>query len=209
MTVIQLMTTDQLLTATLQPKVSAGAVNTVQLQVDFCAQWEGFAKSAVFHTNKSTKRYEKILDSECKCIVPAEVLKEECILYIGIRGQKDADVKTTTLLKYKVVAGAKAGASTEIAPTPTIYQQLLTNYAEAMEAVSGVVETVETTLAEAQEEVVAALANTMPKTGGEFTGNTVAASVAGNQSGIRNMTFFDNAGTAITDNISIIKCYDK
>lgn len=43
----------------------------------------------------------------------------------------------------------------------------------------------------------------------KLASNTIAATVAGNLFGIRNMIFFDNAGTEITDNVSVIKCYDK
>ena len=51
--------------------------------------------------------------------------------------------------------------------------------------------------------------NAMPKSGGNFVGNVTASTVAGNISGIRNMIFFDNAGTPITDSVGVIKCYDK
>ena len=51
--------------------------------------------------------------------------------------------------------------------------------------------------------------NAMPKAGGDFVGNVTASTVAGNISGIRNMIFFDNAETPITDSVSVIKCYDK
>lgn len=51
--------------------------------------------------------------------------------------------------------------------------------------------------------------NAMPKAGGNFVGNVTASTVAGNISGIRNMIFFDNAGTPITDSVGVIKCYDK
>lgn len=51
--------------------------------------------------------------------------------------------------------------------------------------------------------------NAIQKSGDNLTGNVEAASVAGNVLGIRNMIFFDSTGAEITDNISVIKCYDK
>ena len=65
-------------------------------------------------------------------------------------------------------------------------------------------------VAEVSVQKAQATANAaMPRAGGDFTGNVTAAAKAGNLSGIRNMTFFDKVGTAVTDSISIIKCYDK
>lgn len=49
----------------------------------------------------------------------------------------------------------------------------------------------------------------MPKSGGVFSGNVVGASIGGNLSGLRNMSFFSNDGIDITDNVVQIKCYDK
>ena len=51
--------------------------------------------------------------------------------------------------------------------------------------------------------------NAMPKAGGEFDAEVSGKPVAGNVQSFRNMVFYDSAGTEITDNISVIKCYDK
>ncbi len=51
--------------------------------------------------------------------------------------------------------------------------------------------------------------NAMPKDGGSFEGAVSGEAVAGNVQSFRNMVFYDSAGTEITDNISVIKCYDK
>lgn len=62
---------------------------------------------------------------------------------------------------------------------------------------------------EAAEEVIDKANAAMPKGGGDFVGKVTAFEIPGNQSSIRNMIFYDNAGVEITDNISVIKCYDK
>lgn len=51
--------------------------------------------------------------------------------------------------------------------------------------------------------------NAMPKAGGEFENAVSVKPVPGNVQSFRNMVFYDSAGTEITDNISVIKCYDK
>lgn len=136
MTVINLMAADQLLTATQAPPIAAGDIDTVQIQVDFDELWTAFAKSAVFHTNKKPEVYEMLLDEGGCCTVPAEVLAEECNLFIGVRGVDGARIKTTTLVKYKINTGAPCGNTTTIEPTPDMYQQMLTACGDAMESAS-------------------------------------------------------------------------
>ena len=79
MTTIGLVANDQLLTVVLNPKITSGDQNTVDIHVDFSEDWDGFAKSAVFFTsNDKNTVYEKMMISG-ECIVPAEVLAEPCV----------------------------------------------------------------------------------------------------------------------------------
>ena len=130
MTTIGLSANDQLLAVTLNPKVASGNQNTVTLHVDFSDDWDEFAKSAVFFTSSDTNTiYEKVLTNG-ECIVPTEVMRKDGILYIGVRGviSQNNEVKTTSLVKYKITEGSPSGTGTEVEPTPDIYQQLLTAY---------------------------------------------------------------------------------
>lgn len=128
MTTIELVTNDQSLTLISNSMISSGEQNTVNVHVEFDEDWHGYAKSAVFFTsNDRNTVYEKVLvDDECK--VPAEVMVKAGILYIGVRGVNSVnnEVKTTSLVKYKVVDGAPSGTGTEIEPTPSVYDQLST-----------------------------------------------------------------------------------
>lgn len=128
MTIIHATATDQVLTATRMPMVSCNNQNTVRLYIHFDASWDGYAKSAVFHTSKDPTVYEVILSADGSnghCLVPAEVLIEEATLYIGVRGIKTTsnEVKSSTLVKYKVLPGTPSMVIS--APSPNVYQQLL------------------------------------------------------------------------------------
>ena len=138
MTTIGLVANDQLLVVVLNPKVSSGDQNTVSIHVDFSEDWNGFTKSAVFFTSNDTDTvYEKIMN-DGECIVPAEVMAESCILYIGVRGvnSENNEVKTTSLVKYKILEGTPSGTGTEVEPTPDVYQQILTAYGKTQDEIA-------------------------------------------------------------------------
>ena len=130
MTTIGLSANDQLLAVTLNPKLASGQQNTVDIRVEFSDDWDGFAKSAVFFTSNDTNTiFEKVLTNG-ECVIPAEVMSKDGVLYIGVRGvnSQNNEVKTTSLVKYKISEGSPSGAGTEVEPTPDIYQQLLSAY---------------------------------------------------------------------------------
>lgn len=126
MTYIYLTTNDQQLFESSKPTVASGNQNTVILHVDFDEPWDGYAKSAVFFTEKSPV-YEVVL-SDDECAVPREVLKKDGMIYIGVRGvsSSTSEVKSSAVLKYRIVKGAPEGDGTTVLPTPTVYQQLIT-----------------------------------------------------------------------------------
>lgn len=126
MTTISLVATDQVLSVALQPRIASGDRNSVMLHVDFDAEWNGYARSAVFFTSEDDTVYEVIMNGG-ECIVPHEVLTASGILYIGMRGVSGNDnrVKTSSLVKYKIVEGAPAGTGTLVEPSASVYQQLL------------------------------------------------------------------------------------
>ena len=137
MTTIGLTATDQSLTVAVNPKITSGDVNTVDVQVEFSEDWNGYAKSAVFFTSINPNAIYEIVMTNNRCIVPAEVLEKSCILSIGVRGVNSNDnaIKTTSLVKYKITEGTPAGTVSEIEPTPDVYQQLLTAYGKIDDAI--------------------------------------------------------------------------
>ena len=137
MTKIYLVATDQTLTVRQNPKVASGNVNTVHVNVEFSTHWDGFGKSAVFFRDeKGAKPYEKVLTAG-ECVVPPEVLIDDGIIFIGVRGVgSNGVVKASALIKYKIVDGAPEGEGTSVEPTASVYQQLLAAYGKADEAIA-------------------------------------------------------------------------
>ena len=126
MTTITLMTIDQILSVTDQPKITSGDRDTDKIRVEFDEVWQKYTKSAVFYTDYDNRVYEILMDSD-ECIIPHEVLAKAGTLYIGIRGVNlDTNaVKTSTLVKYKIENGAPSGSEAALPPTATDYQQII------------------------------------------------------------------------------------
>lgn len=130
MTTIYAATNDNVLVATILPKIAQNNINTVKLHVDFDSAWDGVAaRSAVFTTSKSAKPYEAILSSDGNCIIPYEVLVEECKLYIHLKGVISSSnaTKTTQRLTVRVLGGTPVVIVSD--PSPSVYQQMLNELA--------------------------------------------------------------------------------
>lgn len=134
MTIIRLFANDQKLSVAMGPKIASGDRNSVSLQITFSGNWSRYEKSAVFFTSWDNTVYEVLLD-DCKCTVPHEVLAKSGDLYIGVRGvdPDENEVKTSTLVKYRIEKGAPVGDATSMEPTPDVYQQILAKLAEIKE----------------------------------------------------------------------------
>ena len=125
MTTIYAKTIDQVLVATVLPKLAQNNINTVRLHVDFDSAWtDTNAKSAVFTTSKNPFPYEVIFSAAGDCLIPQEVLTDECKLYITVKGiNSSGKVKASTKLTTKVLDGTPAIIIAD--PTLDVYQQLL------------------------------------------------------------------------------------
>lgn len=130
MTIIGLAANDQSLSIVSKPKVASGDQNSVKVQIDFDAVWDDYGKSAVFFTDKKPKDVYEIILVNGECVIPFEVLEKSGVLYIGVRGVNASEdkVKTSTLVKYKIVDGAPEGEGASVPPTSNVYRQLLTAY---------------------------------------------------------------------------------
>lgn len=126
MTTIYAIATDQVLTATILPKVACSNQNTVKLHVDFDASWNNYAKSAVFFTNNDATRYEVVFSGDGNCFIPAEVLAERGRLCITVKGVNGNTVKSSTELWVKILAGTPTMIISD--PTANVYNQLLNLY---------------------------------------------------------------------------------
>ena len=99
MTIIHARTQDQVLVATILPKVACGNKKTVKLHVEFDSAWDGLTKTAIFYTSNDPTPYPVKMSSTGECTIPHEVLAEVGYLYISIEGADSASrkVKTTAL----------------------------------------------------------------------------------------------------------------
>lgn len=88
MTRIYLVANDQGLTATQQPKIASGNKKSVGIHVDFDSHWDGYAKSAVFFTEKEKIPYEMVLTLG-ECEIPVEVLVNSGAIFIGMDFTKE------------------------------------------------------------------------------------------------------------------------
>lgn len=130
MTIVYAATEDQHLIATVLPKLAQNNVNTVRLHVVFDKSWDQYpAKSAVFTTSKSARPYPVTISAGGDCLIPPEVLAEECKLYIVVEGKNTATgaTKASTRLTVKVLGGHPAVIISD--PTPSVYHRLLTENA--------------------------------------------------------------------------------
>lgn len=131
-TCIKLKTVDQRLSAVQQPILASGDVGTVRVEYAIDSYWDGYALSGTFYTGKKPEDvYEQPL-TDGACVIPWEVLHEDGILYIGLRGVDGAGlVKTAAPVRYRIEKGSPGGSATAVEPTPDVYQQLLAMANEA------------------------------------------------------------------------------
>lgn len=134
MTTILAYTNDQTLSATQLPIVAENNANSVRLCVKFDSSWDGYGKSAVFFTDKDPTPYEAILSADDICIIPPVVLAEAGRLYIGIKGAKGDEEKTTGLLNCKISKGTPTVIVSD--PSDDVYAQLLGAYGATNEKVA-------------------------------------------------------------------------
>jgi len=134
MTIIYAITSDQVLSATILPKLACNNQNTVRLHVKFDDAWNGYAKSAVFHTDKDPTPYEVIFSAAGDCLIPPEVLTQKAKLCITVKGVKNGEEKSSTELWVKVLAGTPTMIISD--PTGTIYNQVIAAYGATNKKVS-------------------------------------------------------------------------
>lgn len=133
MSTIKVQCIDQVLTLTHTPVIASGGIEEDHVQFSFCPQWDGFAKTAVFWRTEDDA-YHVLLDDTGTGVIPAEVLVEDGVVYFGVFGVNADQVRRTSeVLRYSICRGAYLEGSQPAEPTPSIYEQLLASYAEAMQ----------------------------------------------------------------------------
>lgn len=126
-TVIKARVMDQTIQLVNVPRIASGGKNEVKVDFTFCNMWAGCGKTAVFY--RDPKQVYHVVVADDSAVVPAEVLAKDGLIYFGVFGSTDEQVRTTEVVSLTVVRGAityHAGVPAE--PTPDIYQQLLSAY---------------------------------------------------------------------------------
>lgn len=138
-TCIKLKAVDQRLTIVQQPVLASGDVGTVRVEFVLDSYWDGYKTSGTFYTGtKPDEVYEQLLENG-SCVIPWEVLQNEGILFIGLRGVSgDGLVKTAAPVRYRIEKGSPCGTDTAKGPTEDVYQQLLLIAANAEETARSV-----------------------------------------------------------------------
>ena len=107
----------------------ADSVLFEKIHFNFPAEWDGFAKTAVF-TNGETKisvvlnENGKLCTGENECCIPHEVIKAPVftVSVFGVSGDKRA---TTQIAQVSVKPSGYGEGATPAEPTPTEYEQLV------------------------------------------------------------------------------------
>lgn len=127
-TSINIECVDQKLYITNRPLIASGGQKEDQIVFSFCSLWSGFGKTAVFYRNPSEVYNVAVADD--KCLIPTEVLTDEGEFFFGVFGSKGDIKRTSEVIKYSVVQGAAIEGSAPSAPTPDIYDQIMTKLGE-------------------------------------------------------------------------------
>ena len=144
MSTIKVECVDQTLTITNAPVIASGGLLENDVEFDFCELWTGYVKTAVFYKDKNLV-YSAAVGNDNKCSVPHEVTDDEGTMYFGVFGtNEDGVIKTSEIVKYRIVEGAITDDSHPSDPTPEFWQQCLTKITEAITASNNVVNTANT-----------------------------------------------------------------
>lgn len=132
MSTIKLRCTDQVLTFENTPVIASGGLEEDFIEFDFCSQWDGFERTAVFWRTEA-EVYHVILDENDSCQVPPEVTADDGTIFFGVFGVDPAGrQRTTEVLTYLIVKGAITTGTKPSEPTPDIYTQLIAKYDEML-----------------------------------------------------------------------------
>ena len=130
MSIIRIKCIDQTLTITNAPLISSGDIQTDSLKFEFCPMWDEYKKTAIFCRDDS-EVYAVLVDANNEAIIPKEVLQSEGLFYFGVQGVLDGKVRTSQVMRYRVVRGAVSEDAKIPDPTPDIYSQIIAKIDEA------------------------------------------------------------------------------
>lgn len=114
------------LLAGIRQTLSSGSKEVDEIKLEVDETWKGFGKIAVFCVGKKCQ-YTVVDEVTQTAKIPAEVLRNEAVITIGIVGFKNEAVMTSTLVVYQIEKGSVV---TIEEPEPSIYAEILSRYAD-------------------------------------------------------------------------------
>ncbi len=122
-TVIRVEAEDQVLRVVQAPTVASGGVEEDAVEFELGDLWTGLTLFAVFYRRPEEVYHVPI--EYGRCIVPHEVLRSPGCFYLGVMGVRDGVTRTSSILSYRVEAGAITEGIAPPTPTPSIYEEML------------------------------------------------------------------------------------
>lgn len=97
----------------------------------FDENWLGYAKSVTFNNTKSkVSKLVSALDVEDSCDIPWEVLADDGYLTVCVQGiNGDSSMVTKMPNPLLIEASDKTNGSVPLPPTPSVYEQIMTEFA--------------------------------------------------------------------------------
>lgn len=122
-TTISVECVDQRLYVVDRPLIASGGQDENAIAFKFCSLWAGFGITAVFYRNPDEVYNVAVANNACT--IPNEVLAAEGKFYFGVFGVNGKTTRTSEVIEYNVVKGAAIPGSKPAAPTPDIYDQIV------------------------------------------------------------------------------------
>lgn len=122
--------------------ITSGSQNVYVVEFTFSEEWETLEKTAVFRSSKSCEEdiiVNVLLDETNRCMIPWEVMESaDSELTLGVFGVRDGSIVLPTVWAEGgiVLQGVTTGKDIE-PPTPSVYEQILSELAEIKEDISG------------------------------------------------------------------------
>lgn len=96
--------------------LTTNAINAYEVEIEFDDDWDGFSRTAVFYQIQRGKRYSIVL-VDGRALFPADLLRVNLPVYVGVEGSKDGVRKTTDFVKLEIAEGAKTSDTTSFIRT--------------------------------------------------------------------------------------------
>lgn len=135
MSEIKVKCIDQILMIEDSPDIASGDVSIDRISFSFCKEWDGYTKAGVFY-NDPNKTYPVLLDENNSVIIPGEVMKSQTLLYFGVIGVKDDKIRTSNVVRYRILKGPMDGTEWLENPEPNIFLQLMSKYTAILDQLS-------------------------------------------------------------------------